>query len=90
MNWERTSPTKKILLNPDGWVRKVLTGFWTLDLFLGWWDFLNDMPKSLAAMISPFAARLVCLAAFVIILEGVAHYCSGIFKVLGAIGDIDA
>ena len=48
------------------------------------------MPKSLAAMISPFTARLVCLAAFVIILEGVALYCSGIFKVSGAIGDIDA
>mgnify|MGYP006451462101 FL=1 len=48
------------------------------------------MPKSLAVMISPFAARLVCLAAFVIILEGVAHYRSGIFKVSGAIGDIDA
>jgi hypothetical protein len=77
-------------LNLDGWVCKVLTGFWTLDFFLGWWVFLNDMPKSLAVMISPFAARLVCLAAFVIILEGVAHYRSGIFKVSGAIGDIVA
>ncbi|MDB3911720.1 hypothetical protein N9381_08050 [Paracoccaceae bacterium] len=67
-----------------------MTGFWTLDFFLGWWVFLNDMPKNLAVMISPFAARLVCLAAFVIILEGVAHYRSGIFKVSGAIGDIDA
>jgi hypothetical protein len=41
------------------------------------------MPKSYAVMISSFAARLVCLAAFVDILEDVARSCNGTFKMSG-------
>ena len=49
----------------------------------------NDMPKSYAVMISSFAARLLCLEAFVAILEDVARCRNGTLKILGGIGNID-
>jgi hypothetical protein len=74
---ERNNLTKRFF-----WIR--------VDTFVKYWPdfecgcfYSNDMPKSYAVMFSSFAARLVCLVAFVSILEDVARYHNGTFKLSG-------